>query len=266
MSVELSFAGWCEVRLATNPDPFDETRGVSGWTFALPGEPDLDRIIRFQPAGAVKRWLSPDIGVAVRSVAIGGAAQAGHALVGAEVRLLDNPVFEGRNGVVAGDAEEPILPFHIAVVGAGASYRRAMLHPQTGQPELVKSIGADEKPAELANAGVASAAAHRAQRLQQIEQRLATEPSPQIKAGLRKRKKWFDDSGPGRALMWGPVPAPVFVNYDYQLRGAAGSVDDPGSMLPAIDTSTPWRVRLSFGVWDADTLCAYVTGMLTLPT
>lgn len=266
MSVELSFAGWCEVRLATNPDPFDETRGVSGWTFALPGEPDLDRIIRFQPAGAVKRWLSPRIGVTVCGVSIGGVTQAGNALVSAEIQLLDNPVFEGRNGVVAGDAEEPILPFHIAVVGENASYRRAMLDPQTGKPELVKSVGTGAKTAELANAGVASAAGYRAQRLQQIEQRLAIEQNPQIKAGLRKRKKWFDDSGPGPALMWGPVPAPVFVNYDYQLRGAAGKVNDPGGLLPAIDVNVPWRAQMSFGIWDADTLCAYVTGTLTLPT
>jgi hypothetical protein len=266
MNVELSLAGWCEVRLATNPDPFDETRGVSGWTFALPGEPDLDRIIRFQPSDTVRRWLSPNIGVTIRSVAIGGVTQGANSLVGAEVQLLDNPVFEGRNGVVAGDAEEPILPFHIAVVGANASYRRAMVDPLTGRPELIKSIGGGEKPAELAKAGVASATAHRLERLQRIEERLATEQNPQMKAGLRKRKKWFDDSGPGPALMWGPVPASYFVNYDYQLRGAAGTVHDPGGVLPPIDVNAPWRAQLSFGIWDSDTLCAYVTGSLTLPT
>ena len=44
--VVCSFTGWVQVRLATNPDPTDEPRGVSGYTFALPGEPDLDRVLR----------------------------------------------------------------------------------------------------------------------------------------------------------------------------------------------------------------------------
>src|SRR6185503_3047945 len=65
VTIELAFAGFFECRLATDPDPFDELRGTSGWTFALPGEPNLDRIIRFQPTGAVLRWGGPAVGVAV---------------------------------------------------------------------------------------------------------------------------------------------------------------------------------------------------------
>src|SRR5512133_460655 len=45
--LSLHFAGWFQCRLATDPDPADEPRGVSGFTFAYPGEPDLDRVIRF---------------------------------------------------------------------------------------------------------------------------------------------------------------------------------------------------------------------------
>ena len=36
-------------------------------------------------------------------------------LVGARANLLENPVFEGRNEVVAEDALENILPFHLKV-------------------------------------------------------------------------------------------------------------------------------------------------------
>jgi hypothetical protein len=39
------------------PDPSDEPRGVSGYTFALAGEPDLDRLLHLQPdeAGVFER-------------------------------------------------------------------------------------------------------------------------------------------------------------------------------------------------------------------
>ena len=47
--LRLRFGGWFQCRLATDPDPADEPRGVSGSIKALPGEPDLDRIIRLQP-------------------------------------------------------------------------------------------------------------------------------------------------------------------------------------------------------------------------
>ena len=58
--IEIHFEGWFECRLATDPDPTDEPRGVSGWTYALAGEPDLDRIIRTQPMGTVSRRFGPN--------------------------------------------------------------------------------------------------------------------------------------------------------------------------------------------------------------
>ena len=42
----INFAGFFQIRLPTDPDPTDEKRGVSGYTFALAGEPDFDRILR----------------------------------------------------------------------------------------------------------------------------------------------------------------------------------------------------------------------------
>ena len=37
--IKLTFSGWFECRIATDPDPTDEPRGVSGWTAAVAGEP-----------------------------------------------------------------------------------------------------------------------------------------------------------------------------------------------------------------------------------
>ena len=53
--LKLFFQGCFQCRLATDPDPTDEKRGISGPTFAAPGEADLDRVIRL--SGAVNLRL-----------------------------------------------------------------------------------------------------------------------------------------------------------------------------------------------------------------
>ena len=64
----ISCAGWALLRLPTDPDPSDEPRGVSGYTFAFAGEPDLDRILYLQPpANFAPRSQSPPLGVRVTS-------------------------------------------------------------------------------------------------------------------------------------------------------------------------------------------------------
>jgi hypothetical protein len=50
----LNFEGYFQMRMATDPDPADEKRGVSGYTFALVGEPDLDAKIHLQS----EEWAS----------------------------------------------------------------------------------------------------------------------------------------------------------------------------------------------------------------
>ena len=68
MNLALSFEGWCSLRLPTDPDPSDEPRGISGYTFAFAGEPDFDRVLNLQPrAGMRYRSHGPKLGVTVRS-------------------------------------------------------------------------------------------------------------------------------------------------------------------------------------------------------
>jgi len=121
--LSLEFAGWFCCRLSTDPDPSDEPRGVSGWSYALAGEPDLDRLIRFQDAPVVRR-PGPDVGVNVRRVVLDGQPLAAHPLLGARVELLDEAKFEGRNGLVSEDGWEPMLPFHLAISGDGLRVSR----------------------------------------------------------------------------------------------------------------------------------------------
>src|SRR5947209_12212357 len=119
-TLRISFGGWCLIRLATDPDPTDEPRGVSGYTFAFGNEPDLDRIIYLQPpAYSFKRSHGPEIGVRVleahritpnRKIAIG-------ALRDARVELLDRPKLENRNWALTLPGFEPIVPFHLHITG-----------------------------------------------------------------------------------------------------------------------------------------------------
>lgn len=101
-SLLIKFGGWFQCRLATDPDPADEPRGVDGYIHAVAGEPDLDRIIRLQPSDqSVRRSYCPVVGVKVTSVYLDQHKSNDHPLVGALVDFLDNPKFEGRNGILA---------------------------------------------------------------------------------------------------------------------------------------------------------------------
>ena len=121
--LELRFEGWYQCRLATDPDGAAVARGVTGNAFAIGDEPDLDRIIRLQPSGAVERVDTPKIGTRVVSARLfddDPSALEGDpidVLVGANVDLLGDPKFEGRNHLVSEDGE-PIDPFHLEIATA----------------------------------------------------------------------------------------------------------------------------------------------------
>jgi hypothetical protein len=119
--LELYFEGWFQCRLARDPDPSDEKRGISGASFATVYEPDLDRIIRLNDAVASRARYLPDdhqvppVGVSVTSVYIHGQKTTTHPLLGARVDLLDDPVFNSLNGIFSTPGNEIIDPFHISV-------------------------------------------------------------------------------------------------------------------------------------------------------
>jgi hypothetical protein len=139
--LELYFEGWFQCRLARDPDPSDEKRGISGAAFATVYEPDLDRIIRLNDAVAsrakylpVGHQVSP-VKVSVKSVYIDGERIAAHPLMGARVDLLENPVFQALNGVVSTPGQEIIDPFHISVSRDNLRRSRKDLWDPT-QPDL----------------------------------------------------------------------------------------------------------------------------------
>jgi hypothetical protein len=105
--LKLEFEGYYQMRMATDPDPTDDPRGVSGYTFALAGEPDFDQLIHLQPdePGAYQREYGeaggPVIGVTIRRASVGD--QPVNKLVGAQVALVGAKILENNGLLVRND-------------------------------------------------------------------------------------------------------------------------------------------------------------------
>jgi hypothetical protein len=258
--ITIPFEGWFQCRLSTDPDPFDEPRGVSGSTIAVAGEPDLDRIVRFQPEGATVRSHTPPIGVRVK--------QDGHPLANARVNLLGEPKFEGRNGLVSEDAREPILPFEIEI--SAGLVRIARADPLTPTPLRIYEVppkafarqqGKREPPPAapeaLATAGVPDPTAAIRQRVTALRADLAAAPP-----GSAERVA----IGDRLTFLVGIVPFVIPYGFDVGALGGEGTVHDPGGVLGGqVDVHAPWPLRFWLGIWDADALSGYVKGRLELP-
>ena len=277
----LSFAGWCLLRLPTDPDPSDEPRGVSGYTFAFAGEPDLDRILNLQPpTGFTPRSQSPELGVRVT-----GAIRTDRleipSLIGATVNLLGEPMLENRNWTLTLPGFEPIVPFDLQIAGDGVTIRRAApLNPQDpNQPvwqaseQLLAAQGAAGMAYEPATIGEATGIWDS---LKVVIERLAA-----LQKELEGLRQHGEDSAATVALegriaelefaVANPkdrrVLARNFVErFGFPMTGqAAVQIDGPSPFGGTLDTTTPWTVNFWLGAWDPDLLCLYMKGALEVP-
>jgi hypothetical protein len=264
MRLSLHFEGWFQCRLATDPDPSDEPRGVSGSTFAVAGEPDLDRILRLQPEGTVARLGGPNVGVSVTNVEMDGTAKDKHFLIGARVNLLGQPKFIGRNHLEADDGREPIRPFDLEIVKDDfALNRRTVTRGTLGTPQAAGVGGID--PSLANRLGVADPHAFRLARLALLTKRLS---DPNVtdteRAALNKRisdiDKPFDpDNPPIQEIL-----LEVKMSFSFPINDVA-TVSDPSNRLGGRgDTAKDWPLDIWFGVWDADTLCGFAQGRLDI--
>jgi len=258
--IKISLSGWFQCRLATDPDDFAEKRGVSGWTFAVAGEPDLDRVIRFQDPVA-PRSHGPAVGVKVTAFERDGAAVAASPLVGAPVDLLGGAVFEGRNGDIATSANEPIVPFSLRI-GAGAISIAAADPMDLSNPAEVQRrqpVGFESNSAAVAAAtGITDRVAFRAARKAALEHDLQNESDATRRAALAQR---IAELGKGSIR----VNSLGFqLTYGFDLRGAHAWTDPTGALGPAPRASANWRVDFWLGAWDADALCGFLDGSLSI--
>jgi hypothetical protein len=280
----LEFSGWCLIRLPTDPDPPDEPRGISGYTFAFAGEPDLDRSIHLQkPDDFEPRSFGPAIGVSVnRAVCIGpdGERTIG-ALCDAAVDLLDGPELQNRNWVLTLPGLEPIDPFHLLVTGKGISLRRSApidpAHPDTPIWELDQALilshgarGLEFEPDTVGRAtGVWNGLQYvteRRDRLQAELDRLQREGGDPVKITALQGRIYELDLG-----IASPNDRRVMTRYfverfGYPMAGDAEVTGDQQAILGGtLDTTCPWTINFWLGGWDPDSLCAWMQGSLSVP-
>ena len=294
--LELEFQGWFQCRLATDPDGAFVRRGVTGNAFAVGAEPDLDRVIRFQPEGAVPRSHCPAIGVTVTEARLlRSALHAPHTgtpvpkLVGARVNLLGGPKFEGRNHLVCEDGEL-IDPFEIEVRADGGLVlrRRAVGGPVNGMTPTQRR-GTKRYPVHGAQVrldamrenlihmgGIASPQDFVRDRIAKLEEDYkgyAASPLSEPAQAIQSRLKVL------RVVGWqfGNVRWTRFFfdcayfhtlsgKMDVKLGGVGPSfrVRKPEGE-PQNDPDSKWLVRYHFGFYDTDALAAYTHGLLRVP-
>jgi hypothetical protein len=266
--LRLKFNGWFQCRLATDPDPSDELRGLSGSIKALPGEPDLDRIIRLQPP-IVRRSHTPEVGVEVHQVFRDDDPAGRHPLVGAKVVLSDEPIFKGENGIVAEDGKEPIVPFAFRIANDDVVLVRSC--PDT--PDFtefpydgLQAFGIVSAPGQVADAtGIHDIQQHFDDRVARLEEDKKNEKDPNLLDNIERRialLKEVDKRGQRVAPRFFGFMLPYFVPLT-----AKGSVEDPNSRLgELIDLNRPWLVEFWMGGWDPDAMCAFMQGYVSIPT
>ncbi len=266
--LQIRFRGYFQCRLATDSAEYDSPTGVNGWTYAYTqfGEPPLDRIIRFHDPVAL-RSQAPAIGVFVNEVIGTTLAPTAHPLVGARLELMGNPVFEGRNHLIAGDTEEPVSPMIMRLTQGGTVIERRSDYKVTSVVQRRPYMGKGLKPAPpelVAITGVSdmkSALAYRLSRKTLLESAKASTSDPNILGVLDARIQALTTFTSGAPVMTltGVVP------YSHQLLHAAVVNDAAGLAGGTIDTGTPWDVAYWFGGWDADTLVGYTMGEIRIP-
>ncbi len=290
----IQFEGYFQMRMATDPDPSDEPRGLSGYTFALPGEPDFDRLLHFQPdePGAVQRVYGPEgsvgpqIGVSVSAATQGGAPR--NDLVGAKVSFPAAELVE-RNGVLIREDFFVIDPLRVQIRQDGVMLldRADILNPenpgapliaagseqlQRRQPRGFQSsswevVKATAHTARLPNPSDEAMIANRVERQNQLKKLRESTTDPVQRAGLDTRieqldilRQWWNLSQCSKPLDRRAKQLTLLC-YGWNI-GLNGPVY--ANQLGA-NGSRPWPLSFWMGGWDGDALCGYIKGELQVP-
>ena len=271
MNLILEFEGWCSLRLPTDPDPSDEPRGISGYTFAFAGEPDFDRVLNLQAREGVHyRSHGPALGVTVRK-ALRTDGYVVTALEGARVDLLGNPIIENRNWTLTLPGFEPIVPFHLRVAGAGVALERTapLNTADPSQPlwqvsqTLLEAQGAQGMEYEPATVGDATGEwdplGTVTKRLAVLKGDLAHEQDPTARTALEGRIAELEFA------VANPNDRRVLVRNFVERFGFLMQGDAQVEGLDGLSTAQPWRIDFWLGGWDPDLLSLYMKGALNVP-
>jgi hypothetical protein len=292
-SLVLGFGGYFQLRMATDPDPTDDPRGMSGYTFALPGEPDFDGILHFQPdePGVYERSFgrdafAPRVGVKVVSAMLRGVPAP--AFVGARLAMPNVRLVE-RNGVVVRNDFFALDPVEVRCEKDGVVLlaRRDELDParpglpivdadspmlRRRQPKSWVSpseevAAATGLPQPVSDQVLIANRLHRRACLLEL---LQTTFDPITRAALEVRineleivRRWWDLSQEG------PDGPPIDRRaYTLALQATGWNIDLNGAVLAnevGADSGARWPIGFWLGGWDGDALSGYIQGTWTIP-
>lgn len=289
----LDFEGYFQMRMATDPDPTDELRGVSGYTFALAGEPDLDHKVHFQPdePGVWEREFGPGggpkVGVNVTRAQRNG--QDAPDLVGGKIAFVDAMVAE-HNGLLVRNDYFIINPFRVTLAAGGKVLLDRVDYLNPADPHMPENEATTPmlqrrqattfasnsevvaKATGLPNATNASLIQNRLDRKRSLETLLGSTPKKKAvkRIALESRiqeleivEQWWNLSQgtPGNR----PIDRRA-AQLALQLSG--WNVDMNGAVAAnrlGAEESFPWNITFWMGGWDGDAMCGYVRGTWTVP-
>jgi hypothetical protein len=289
----LNFEGFFQMRMATDPDPTDELRGVSGYTFAFCGEPDLDHLLHLQPdePGVWERDFGlgggPKVGVTVTSAQRHG--KDAPELVGAKIAFVDGMVAE-HNGLLVRNDYFIINPFRVTLT-SGATLmldRVDNLNPaDPGMPEneatsqmlqrrqATKFTSNSEEVAKatgLPNGANVTLIENRLNRKRSLEELLLSTPETNAVKRAELESRIFEL---GIVEQWWNLTQGTRSNRPIDRRAAqlalqltGWNVDMNGAITAnrlGADERYPWNISFWMGGWDGDAMCGYVRGTWTIP-
>jgi len=289
----LDFEGWFQMRMATDPDPTDELRGVSGYTFAFCGEPDLDHKLHFQSdePGVWQRDFGPGggpkVGVYVTSAQRNG--EDAPDLVGGKIAFVDGMVVE-HNGLLVRNDYFIINPFQVTLTTGRTLLLDRVDYLNPSNPNMPENEATSPmlqrrqattftsnseevaKATGLPNAASVTLIQNRLNRKASLEALLASTPKKNAvkRAELESRiyelaivEQWWNLSQgtPGNR----PIDRRA-AQLALQLSG--WNIDMNGAIAAnrlGADERYPWNISFWMGGWDGDAMCGYVRGTWTIP-
>ncbi len=273
--LSLKFSGWFQCRLSSDPDPYDEPRGISGDTRCLLGEPDLDRIIRFHNP-IVQRTYCPPIGVFVTNVIQDNAVLSNNPLQGALLNFEDSPQFCGHNGIVAERGEEPIVPLTVSLsVNSMKILERKLSDTPPAFPfnlyrpnSVLHDIG--DAPcgglvidfADIAEqTGIYNVEEIMKGRIEKLQEDLLRETDDvnriNIESRINSLNIWITK------LPRSAIEFSVKVCWNLSLSGAIINTDS--NTFIELGSVSDWLLSFWMGGWDNDGMCGFVNGLLVMP-
>jgi hypothetical protein len=303
-NLDINFEGYFMCRIATDPDPTNEERGMSGYTMALVNEDPLDQVIRLQ---VDEKWLKRngrrplpemqvEVSVKVKSVLFNGVAyDKADRLIGAKVYLdgtdfpLPGPTFESRNSTVGSDDSFAFVvnPFMLRIQSDDGVKLTATDYVDPDHPKMALWQVNDpaiysRRLANCASTGdteaseaisVFDAYGYFRDRRRYLDKLIrdteaaCVEPPAKSKAEIEMLRAQIETykSRIYQLEHWGDrVISKIQTRVGWE-HNINGPQKVKGDLGGTVDTSIPWNVKYWFGSWDGDLLLGYMRGTLSVP-